>query len=86
MGFIEEALMPKWNVSFTDDHGESVVEQFECEQKPTLEEAARLVRARVSPVLKELDLNDLEGRIAEPTVKILKDQNSIKDLKVDPAA
>ncbi|WP_073521980.1 hypothetical protein [Pseudomonas fluorescens] len=86
MGFIEEAPMPKWNVSFINDRGEPVVEQFDCEHEPTLEEAAQMVRVRVSPVLEKLDLNDLADRVPDPTVKSLHDQNGIKELKVEPAA
>jgi hypothetical protein len=82
LGFIEEALMPKWNVSFTDDDGQIKVVQFDCEHEPSLEEAAHLLRNRVAPALKELDLNDLEGRTEKPTVKSLKDLNSIEILTV----
>ncbi|MGF6095789.1 hypothetical protein [Pseudomonas sp. 18175] len=86
MGFIEEAPMPKWNVSFINDRGEPEVEQFDLEHEPTLEEAAQLVRTRVSPVLANLDIIDLPDRVPNPAEKSLNDQNSIKGLKVEPAA
>jgi hypothetical protein len=86
MGFIEEAPMQTWQITFVDDHGETSVEQFSCEQKPSLEDAAHLIRSKLVPVAAELDLNDLEGRQPEPTVKILKDQNSIQILDISPAA
>ncbi len=60
----------------------SPVEQFTCKRKPSLEDAAHLIRDKLVPVAAELDLNDLEGRKPEPTVKILKDQNSIQILDI----
>jgi hypothetical protein len=59
MGFIEEAPMQTWQITFVDDHGQSV-EQFACEQMPSLEDAAH-DRNKLLPVAAELDLNDLEG-------------------------
>ncbi|ANI61570.1 hypothetical protein ACVK1X_000454 [Pseudomonas sp. PvR086] len=76
--------MQKWKITFVDDHGESVDELFECEECPSKEQAAKLVRARRLPVAAELDLNDLEGRTADPTVKSLKSQNSIEILSITP--
>ncbi|NWC91743.1 hypothetical protein HX855_13650 [Pseudomonas sp. IPO3778] len=86
MGFIEEALMQTWKITFVDDHGVQSVEQFVCGEKPSLEDAAHMIRAKLLPVAAELDLNDLEGRTAEPTLKSLKDQNSIQILDISPAA
>lgn len=82
MGFIEEALMQKWQITFVDDHGVQSVEQFDCEQQPSMEQAARMIRAKLLPVSAELDLNDLEGRTDDPTVKSLKEQNSIQILGI----
>lgn len=76
--------MQTWQVTFVDDHGMQVVEHFECEHKPSLEQAAQMIRARLLPVSAELDLNDLDGRITDPTVKSLKDQNSIQILSITP--
>lgn len=45
-----------------------------------------MIRSKLVPVAAELDLNDLEGRKPEPTVKILKDQNSIQILDISPSA
>ncbi|SDZ32381.1 hypothetical protein [Pseudomonas sp. NFIX28] len=84
MGFIKEALMQKWQITFVDDHGVQSVEQFDCEQQPSMEDAAQLIRAKLLPVPAELDLNDLEGRIDDPTVKSLKEQNSIQILSITP--
>ena len=77
--------MQTWQITFVDDHGEKSVEQFTCEQKPSLEDAAHMIRSKLVPVAAELDLNDLEGRKPEPTVKILKDQNSIQILDISPS-
>ncbi|QZI68934.1 hypothetical protein K5F93_21510 [Pseudomonas protegens] len=76
--------MQKWQVTFMDDHGVQSVEQFDCEQQPTLERAAQLVRARLLPVSAELDLNDLDGRTDASTLKSLKEQNSIQILSITP--
>ena len=78
--------MQNWQITFVDDHGVQSVEQFTCERKPSLEDAAHLIRDKLVPVAAELDLNDLDGRKPEPTVKILKDQNSIQILDISPAA
>lgn len=76
--------MQKWKVTFIDDHGEQVDELFENEECPNNEQAAKLIRARRLPVAAELDLNDLEGRTDDPTVKSLKSQNSIQILSITP--
>ncbi len=76
--------MSKWAVTFVDDHGVQGTEQFDCANQPDLEQAARLIRAKLLPVPATLDLNDLDGRTAEPTVKSLKDQNSIQILSITP--
>ncbi|NWA86117.1 MULTISPECIES: hypothetical protein [Pseudomonas] len=78
--------MQTWQITFVDDHGVQSVEQFTCDHKPSLEDAAHMIRNKLVPVAAELDLNDLEGRKPEPTVKILKDQNSIQILDISPAA
>ncbi|SEM69821.1 hypothetical protein SAMN04487857_104108 [Pseudomonas sp. ok272] len=74
--------MPKWGITFVDEHGVQTVEYVDCEQKPDLEKAAQLIRAKLLPVPAELDLNDLEGRTNDPTLKSLKDQNSIQILGI----
>jgi len=82
---IEEALMSKWKVTFVDDHGEIVDEVFECDECPSDDHAAQLIKARLLPVAAELDLNDLEGRTAHAGVKNLKTQNSIEIRSITPA-
>jgi len=84
MGFIEEASMQKWKITFVDDHGETVNEVFECDECPDNERAAKLIKERLLPVAAELDLNDLEGRTADANVKELKSQNSIEILGITP--
>ncbi|KPA90677.1 MULTISPECIES: hypothetical protein [Pseudomonas] len=78
--------MKMWAVTFVDDHGVQSVEHFDCEHQPSREQAAQWVRARLLPVPAELDLNDLDGRMDEPTVKSLKEQNSIQILRIAPAS
>ncbi|VVO35345.1 hypothetical protein [Pseudomonas fluorescens] len=77
--------MQKWEVTFVDDHGVKTVEHFDCEQKPSLEQAAQMIRAKLLPVPAALDLNDLEGRTEDPTVKNLKEQCSIEILSINQA-
>ncbi|CAD5197894.1 hypothetical protein [Pseudomonas sp. FEN] len=76
--------MSKWVVTFVDDHGVQGTEHFDCTSQPDLEQAARLIRAKLLPIPATLDLNDLEGRTSEPTVKSLKDQNSIQIISITP--
>lgn len=76
--------MQKWKVTFVDDHGVTVDEVFECEDCPNNEQAAKLIKARLLPVAAELDLNDLEGRTADASVKDLKSQNAIQILGITP--
>ncbi|MNS36904.1 hypothetical protein D3C71_1350990 [compost metagenome] len=76
--------MPKWKITFVDDHGETVNEVFECDECPDNERAAKLIKSRLLPVAAELDLNDLEGRTTDACVKELKSQNSIQILGITP--
>ncbi|MHC8354971.1 hypothetical protein ACYZTL_07015 [Pseudomonas sp. LB3P81] len=76
--------MQKWKITFVDDHGETVDEIFECDECPDNEHAAKLLKERLFPVAAELDLNDLEGRTADATVKSLMTQNSIQILGITP--
>lgn len=76
--------MQKWKITFVDDHGETRDEVFECDECPDNEQAAKLIKARVLPVAAALDMNDLEGRIADASVKSLKAQNSIQILGITP--
>ena len=50
----------------------------------TTSKPRKLIRARRLPVAAELDLNDLEGRTDDPTVKSLKTQYSIEILSITP--
>ncbi|MDI2594743.1 hypothetical protein NYP20_09030 [Pseudomonas sp. N3-W] len=76
--------MQKWKITFLDDHGETVNEIFECDECPDHEHAAKLIKARFLPVAAELDLNDLEGRTDDASVKDLKTQYSIQILGITP--
>ncbi len=76
--------MQQWTVTYVDDHGETVEEIFECEDCPDNEQAAALLKERLFPVAAKLDLNDLEGRTDDASVKSLKTQNSIQILGITP--
>ncbi|KAF0863774.1 hypothetical protein [Pseudomonas sp. LD120] len=76
--------MQKWQVTFVDDHGVQSVELFDCDEPPTMERAAQWVRAKLLPISAELDLNDLDGRTEAPTLRSLREQNSIQILSITP--
>ncbi|MGE8147648.1 hypothetical protein ACQKP7_21025 [Pseudomonas frederiksbergensis] len=76
--------MSKWMITFENDRGETADEVFECEEKPDNEHAAKLLKSRLLPVPAELDLNDLEGRTADASVKDLKSLYSITILGITP--
>ncbi|MCS3468248.1 hypothetical protein M2401_001975 [Pseudomonas sp. JUb42] len=77
--------MKQWIISYQDKDGEQRNYDHPAEQRPTEEEAARILRKYLYPVTSELDLNDLEGRTAEPTVKSLDEQNSVKIISIAEA-
>ncbi|BAP44408.1 hypothetical protein NJC40_20400 [Pseudomonas sp. 21LCFQ02] len=74
--------MKLWAVSYLDKDGVQQRLEIDSQQCPTHEEAARLLRPKLFPVAGELDLNDLEGRASEPTVKTLREQNSVQILSI----
>jgi hypothetical protein len=74
--------MKQWTISYLDKDGVQQSLDMESEQRPSEEEAARRLRPHLFPVADALDLNDLEGRTAEPTAKSLKDQNSVEILSI----
>ncbi len=76
--------MSNWKVTFVDDHGETVDEIFECEECPSHQQVAKLIKERSFAVAAKLDLNDFEGRTADASVKNLKAQNSIQILGITP--
>ncbi|MHC8306488.1 hypothetical protein [Pseudomonas sp. PB3P13] len=76
--------MQKWTVTYVDDHGETVEEVFECDECPDNEHAATLLKERLFPVAAKLDLNDLDGRTDDASVKSLMTQNSIQILGITP--
>ncbi|HEY0286361.1 MAG TPA: hypothetical protein VGC62_05040 [Pseudomonas sp.] len=78
--------MKIWTISFLDKDGVQQTLDLESEQRPSEEQAAHRLRQRLFPVTNDLDLNDLEGRTAEPTVKTLKEQNSVQILSIVQAS
>lgn len=77
--------MKQWIISYQDKDGEQRNYDHPAEQRPSAEEAADILRKYLYPVTAELDLNDLEGRTAEPTVKSLDEQNSVKIISITEA-
>ncbi len=78
--------MKVWTISFLDKEGVQQTLDLESEQRPSEEEVAQYLRQHLSPVTTNLDLNDLDGRTAEPTVKTLKEQNAVQILSVVEAS
>lgn len=78
--------MKQWTISYLDKDGVQQSLDLESEQRPSEEEVARRLRPILFPVADELDMNDLEGRTAEPTVKSLKDQNSVEIISIKEAS
>ncbi|MFK0087762.1 hypothetical protein ACIQUS_10790 [Pseudomonas sp. NPDC090755] len=70
--------MKAWVITFVDQKGERESLPYTGKQKPTIEEAARLVRSHLFPLMDELDLNDFLGRDSTPTAKWLKEQNGVQ--------
>jgi hypothetical protein len=77
--------MKQWTIAYLDKDGVQQSLDLDCEQRPSEEQVARRLRPMLFPVADELDLNDLEGRTAEPTVKSLKDQNSVQIISITEA-
>jgi len=84
-GCAEETLMKQWTISYLDKDGVQQSRTLDAEQRPSEEEVARRLRPILFPVADELDLNDLEGRTSDPTVKSLRDQNSVQILSITEA-
>ncbi|WP_341523343.1 hypothetical protein AABC73_09390 [Pseudomonas sp. G.S.17] len=78
--------MKQWTISYLDKDGVQQSLDLDAEQRPSEEEVARRLRPILFPVADELDLNDLEGRTAEPTVKSLKDQNAVQIISITEAS
>ncbi|AIL60656.1 hypothetical protein [Pseudomonas alkylphenolica] len=70
--------MKAWVITFVDQKGERTSLPFTSEQAPSIEEAARLIRTHLFPVMDELDLNDFQDRASMPTAKWLKEQNGVE--------
>ncbi|GBH16778.1 hypothetical protein ALP99_00536 [Pseudomonas syringae pv. tomato] len=81
-GFVLEALMKQWAILYLDKDGVQQRLEAGFAERPSEEEVARLLRKDLYPVTDELDLNDLDGRTDEPTVKTLKDHNSVQIISI----
>eukprot|EP01031_Cornospumella_fuschlensis_P005616 gene5616-6985_t len=72
--------MQKWQITFVDDHGVQSVEQFTCERKPSLEDAAHLIRDKLVPVAADIwkdlvGLKDILNSLTEPRENYLERRN-----------
>ena len=75
--------MKAWVITFVDQKGERTSLSFDAEQQASIEEAARVIRAHLYPVVDKADLNDFEGRVSMPTAEWLKQDSGveIKEIK-----
>ena len=78
--------MKVWTISFQDKDGVQQTHSLEADQRPSDEEAAQRLRHLLFPVTEDLDLNDLEGRTQEPTVRTLKEQNAVQIISIQEAS
>lgn len=76
--------MKEWEVIFADQKGEPTSLLISSEQRPSEEEAARVIRSRLFPLLDELDLNDFQDRTHSPTARWLKEQNGVSISSISP--
>lgn len=74
--------MKQWTITYLDKDGVRQSLEFASEQRPSNEDAADHLREVLYPVADKLDLNDLDGRAPEPTVKSLKALNSVQIISV----
>ncbi|KPY56558.1 Uncharacterized protein ALO46_00331 [Pseudomonas syringae pv. solidagae] len=79
-------MMKQWAIVYLDKDGVQQRREAGFDQRPSEEEAARFLRKDLYPVTDELDLNDLDGRTEEPTVKTLKDHNSVQIVSITEVA
>ncbi len=74
--------MKQWEITYTDKSGAPASLQTTSAQAPTIEEAARLIRSHLFPVIDEIDLNDYQGRTAAPTGTWLEENSGVKILSI----
>ncbi|MBH3428734.1 MAG: hypothetical protein ACRESP_01335 [Pseudomonas sp.] len=70
--------MKAWVITFVDQKGECTSLPYSGDQMPSIEEAARRIRAHLYPVMDELDLTDYQDRASMPTAKWLKEQSGVE--------
>ncbi|MDR0210264.1 MAG: hypothetical protein LBJ33_14000 [Pseudomonas putida] len=75
--------MKEWEVTFVDQNGVQSSLLYNGDQRPSDEQAARLIRSHLFPVIDELDLNDFQDRSPFPTVRWLKEQNGVSITGID---
>lgn len=74
--------MKAWEITFVDQKGERTSLPVTTEREPSIEEAARLIRTRLFPLMDEVDLNDFQDRVSSPTAKWLKEQSGVEILSI----
>ncbi|KTB70503.1 hypothetical protein [Pseudomonas syringae] len=74
--------MKQWAILYLDKDGVQQRHVAAFEARPSEEDVAQVLRKGLYPLTDELDLNDLDGRTEEPTVKTLKDHNSVEIISI----
>lgn len=74
--------MKAWEITFVDQKGERTSLPVTAEREPSIEEAARLIRTRLFPLMDEVDLNDFQDRVSSPTAKWLKEHSGVEILSI----
>jgi hypothetical protein len=78
--------MKLWEITYTDKSGAPAILQTNAYQQPSHEEAARLIRSHLFPVMDEIDLNDYQGKTVSPTETWLEENSGVKILSIVAAA
>ncbi|EGH43236.1 hypothetical protein GE543_13195 [Pseudomonas sp. SZ57] len=78
--------MKQWAIVYLDKDGVQQRREAGFDERPSDEQVARLLRKDLYPVTDELNLNDLDGRTDDPTVKTLKDHNSVQIISITEVA
>ena len=75
--------MKEWEVTFVDQNGVQSSLLYNGDERPSDEQAARLIRSHLFPVIDELDLNDFQDRSPFPTVCWLKEQSGVSITRIE---
>ena len=78
--------MKEWKITFIDQKGVQESLPLASDQRPTEEEAARLIRSHLFPIMDKVDLNDFQDRTHAPTAKWLDEQSGVRITDISEVA